>query len=150
MPVLREQRRCGRKSTWGGLRRNLATLRRMLPSGIKVYAVVKADAYGHGAVAIARALQVYGVDGLVIANVVEGGPLRDAGITIPILVLDPPLKEQAGLFGALGLTATVTSEAEALTLSAAAEKTGSHLPAHVRVDTNLAGLGVPSAAVVDF
>jgi alanine racemase len=65
-------------------------------------------------------------------------------------VLDPPLKEQAELFGALGLTATVTSEAEARTLSATAGKIGRHLPVHVRVDTNLAGLGVPSAAVVDF
>jgi alanine racemase len=70
----------------GALTRNLETLRAAAP-GIDVLAVVKADAYGHGAVPVSRALEAAGVRFLGVALVEEGLALREAGIRTEILVL---------------------------------------------------------------
>jgi alanine racemase len=70
----------------GALSHNLGATRARL-HGSKLFAVVKADAYGHGLVPIARALESHGVDGLCVALAEEGLMLRAAGVTSPILVL---------------------------------------------------------------
>ena len=72
------------------LRHNLAELRRLAGPVVPVRPVVKADAYGHGGIPVARALEAAGVDGLCVAAVDEAVELRDAGIRTPILVLYPP------------------------------------------------------------
>ena len=72
----------------GAIRRNARTLLRVL-DGSQLWAVVKADAYGHGAVPIAAALEAAGADGLCVATIDEGLELRQAGIELPILVLYP-------------------------------------------------------------
>ena len=66
---------------------NLATLRSMAPAGCQVMAVVKANAYGHGAVEVSRTLVRNGVERLAVATVGEGQALRSAGISTPITVL---------------------------------------------------------------
>ena len=66
---------------------NLAAIRAVLPAGVRVHAVVKADAYGHGAVAVARALEAAGVDGFCTATFDEALELRDAGVHAPVVVL---------------------------------------------------------------
>ena len=71
------------------LRSNLDVVRSVVGPGVRVEPVVKADAYGHGAAPIARALQDAGADGLSVATLDEGLELRDAGVTLPILVLYP-------------------------------------------------------------
>lgn len=68
---------------------NLATLRELAGPGVPVRPVVKADAYGHGAVAVARALVAAGADGLCVATLDEATLLRAAGISAPVLVLYP-------------------------------------------------------------
>src|SRR6185436_5536568 len=68
---------------------NLAAIRDSVPPGTAVRPVVKADAYGHGAVPVARALQDAGVDGLCVAAFDEAVELRDAGLEAPIAVLYP-------------------------------------------------------------
>ena len=68
---------------------NLATLRALAGSSVLIHPVVKADAYGHGAVEVARALERGGADGLCVATIDEALELRDAGIGLPILVLYP-------------------------------------------------------------
>lgn len=131
------------------LGRNLMTLRRRLPVGVAVYGVVKADAYGHGAAVVARTLQHYGIDGLVVADLEEGTALRRVGIERPILVLDPPLPQQAPALAAQGLTATVTSRAEAECLAMAATRAAAAaVPVHVRVDTGFGGFGAPPASLL--
>src|SRR3954449_4627200 len=72
------------------LRANLSVLRGLAGSGVPVRPVVKADAYGHGAIPVVRALETAGVDGLCVASVDEAMELREAGIRTPILVLYPP------------------------------------------------------------
>ena len=88
------------RATWieidlESLAHNLRVVRAHL-SGARVMAVVKADAYGHGAVEVARRLEREGADGLGVALVEEGIELRQAGVTLPILVLGgfaPPQAE---------------------------------------------------------
>ncbi len=130
------------------LRDNLTAARRLLAPGVRVWGVVKADGYGHGAAAVARTLERAGADGLVVAGTGEGMALRRAGIRLPILALDPPMDDEATDLVQSGLTATVTSLAEALPLSAAARALNRRVPVHVRIDTGLAGLGAaPDDAV---
>jgi alanine racemase len=68
---------------------NLATIRRSAGAGVPIHPVVKADAYGHGAIPVARALQAAGVEGFCVAAYDEAVALRKAGIRRPILVLYP-------------------------------------------------------------
>lgn len=134
------------------LRRNLAAVRRLVPDGVPVYGAVPADAFGHGAVLVAGALQRFGIDGLVVGGVDEGCALRRAGIAVPILVLDPALSDQASHLVAAGLTATVTSLDEASCLAEAARTAGRAVAVHVRVgtgaDDGTADSGAPADAVV--
>lgn len=71
------------------LRANLTEIRRRVGPGVPVHPVVKADAYGHGAVPVARALQDAGAEGFCVAAYDEAAVLRDSGIRRPILVLYP-------------------------------------------------------------
>ncbi len=71
------------------LRANLATIRRLAGAGVPVKPVVKADAYGHGALPVAHALEAAGVDGFCVAAFDEALALREGGIADPILVLYP-------------------------------------------------------------
>ena len=71
------------------LRDNLATLRRLAGDGVPVHPVVKADAYGHGAIPVARALAAAGADGFCVAALDEALAIRRAGLEPPILVLYP-------------------------------------------------------------
>jgi alanine racemase len=77
------------------LRGNLSVLRGLAGAGVPVRPVVKADAYGHGAIPVARALEAAGVDGLCVATVDEAMELREAGIRVPILMLYPPPRHLA-------------------------------------------------------
>lgn len=121
---------------------NVATLRSVVaPSAL--WAVVKADGYGHGAVTAARAAVAGGADGLCVALVQEGVALRGAGLTVPILLLSPQPPEQMAAAVAAGLTLTVHSEAGV----AALEAVGAHQhPVHLKVDTGMHRVG---AATVD-
>ncbi|WP_188260507.1 alanine racemase [Azospirillum tabaci] len=131
------------------LGRNLERLRRGLSPGQAVLGVVKADAYGHGAGPVGRALQRFGIDGLVVADMGEGIALRRAGVTTPILVIDPPLPSQLRLPALHRLDATVTSVAEACVLATAASRAGRTVDVHVRVNTGFAGFGAPRAGLTD-
>ena len=68
---------------------NLAIARELAGPGTSVEPVVKADAYGHGAVPVALALEAAGADGLSVATLDEALELRDAGVVLPVLVLYP-------------------------------------------------------------
>ena len=87
-----------RSRTWaevdlGAVRHNVRALKRGA-AGARLMAVVKADAYGHGAVPIARAAVEAGADSLAVVTVEEGAELRRAGLTVPILVFTdlPPTR----------------------------------------------------------
>ena len=111
-------------------------------------AVVKADAYGHGAVPVARAALEGGAVALGVALVEEAEELRGAGIDAPILLLSQPPPDAAVDVVRLGLWATVYSERFAEALSVAAERAAEPTPVHVKVDTGMHRVGAqPGDAV---
>lgn len=112
--------------------------------GRTVIAVIKADAYGHGAVGVARALERAGCEMLAVVSVAEAAELREAGVSLPILVL-------AGVYdargardaAALGLTPVVHDPVQSALVAAAAREADRPLPVHVEVDTGMRRMGVP-------
>ena len=123
-------------------------LSRAAPAGVT--ATVKANAYGHGAVAVSRAAVAAGATRLAVYNVTEGVALREAGITVPILVLGYSLPAEARPLVAHDLTPIVNSESQADALSAAAVAAGRVLPVHVKVDTGLGRYGLLPTEVQAF
>jgi alanine racemase len=128
---------------------NLAAIRARI-AGRPVLAVVKADAYGHGAVEVARALEARGVEQFGVALPEEGVELRRAGVRAPILLLGGFAPAQADLILAHGLTPAVYRPDQLQALSEAAARRAATVRVHLKVDTGMGRLGVPAADVPGF
>jgi len=113
-------------------------------------AVVKADAYGHGMVPVARTALLAGADWLGVALLEEGVLLRKAGIKVPILVLGEALPEGAGLFVQHNITATVCSPESLFALNQAAERSDRKAAMHIKVDTGMGRIGLDPKDVLPF
>jgi alanine racemase len=112
---------------------------RMLTPNKKVWAVVKANAYGHGAIPVAHAIERE-VDGFCVAILSEGVELRVSGIQKPILVFTPPQTQaEVNRMGYYGLTATVNSEHTAKLIG--------ELPCHIKVNTGMNRYGCQLSAL---
>lgn len=155
----------------GALRHNLGELRRVVNRGTGILAAVKADAYGHGALAVSRALEAEGVSMLGVARIEEGIELREGGIESPILVLSgvpvggpPPfesLEERVDEMLKHRLTPAIFDVRVALAIDRILqarelrrEATGSggaaiRLPYHLKIDTGMGRIGVPSESLSD-
>ena len=125
----------------GALVRNHATLRAAAPE-VDVLAVVKADAYGHGAVPIARALEASGVRFLGVALVEEGRALREAGLTSDILVLGGAYDGGWEEMLEHRMIPVVFRSEHLTALEEAARARGTRARAHLKVDTGMGRLGV--------
>ncbi|MGN6812224.1 MAG: alanine racemase [Thermomicrobiales bacterium] len=112
-----------------------------------VMAVVKANAYGHGAVMVARTALAAGARWLAVATVDEGRQLRAAGITAPVLVLAPSDAGEAAAAVGADLTLAVGDLATAAAVAAAARAEPATV--HVEIDTGLHRFGTPAAAAVE-
>lgn len=134
----------------GAIRANLGALRTLLAPGVKVLGVVKADAYGHGMVPVARALESAGVDMLGIVMVEEGVRLREAGIALPILMMGTIPEDEIEALVAHDLRPTVGDPgAPGLErLDGAARAAGKRVAVHLKVDTGMNRLGVRSEEAV--
>ncbi|MCK4349763.1 MAG: alanine racemase, partial [Candidatus Krumholzibacteria bacterium] len=122
---------------------NIGVVRELLRANVSILLVVKADAYGHGAVRIARFAAECGVDMLGVATVDEGKELREADIALPILVLSPVLPEEVIHALEYDLAVTVSSTEFAKAASETAKSAGKNCKVHIEVDTGMgrAGLG---------
>ena len=132
----------------GALRHNLGQVRR-LAGAREVIAIVKADAYGHGSVPVARALAAEGVTRFGVALVEEGRALREAGIRGEVLVLGGLVEDQAAEIVELGLTATIFHAGHAEALNEAARRAGRAAPVHAKIDTGRGRLGFSPDAAPD-
>ena len=132
----------------GLIQHNVAIVaQRVAPA--QVWTVVKADAYGHGAVPVAQAALAAGATGLCVAIVDEGVALRRVGITAPILILSEQPAELADLIVGYGLTPTVTSTRGAATIANAAATAQRVVKVHLKIDTGMHRVGVaPDEAVM--
>jgi len=122
------------------LAHNYRLLRSLAPDS-KFLGLVKANAYGHGAVPVAKKLQSLGADMLAAACLDEAVELRQAGITIPILCLGQTPPELAGELLEYDLTQTMGDLETGKALSAAAVAAGKKLKIHIKLDTGMGRLG---------
>lgn len=121
---------------------NVQAIRSIIPNSVEVMAVVKADAYGHGAVEVAAAALSAGASRLAVAVVDEAVELRRAGIGAPILVLGYTPPEAAEQVVKFGLVATVFDRDSVQALSSAATRLGRRVKVHMKLDTGMARIGV--------
>ena len=124
------------------IRHNTARLLEVVAPA-QLCAVVKADAYGHGALEAARASLSAGASWLAVALCEEGVKLRQAGVDAPILVLSEPAPEAMGPCVEWGLSPTVFTEADIAGAEEAAASRGTTLRVHLKVDTGMHRAGVP-------
>ena len=106
-------------------------------TGKKVMCVIKADAYGHGAVRCGRFLERHGADAFAVACLQEALDLRAGGITRPVLILGHTSAEYAALLAANTITQTVVDESAANELDAAARAAGVTVDVHIKLDTGM-------------
>ena len=118
--------------------------------GAELMVAVKANAYGHGAVPVARAALEGGATRLAVHRAPEGVQLRQAGITAPILIMGYTLPAESERVVRWDLTPTVNSRPQAEALSAATVAVGKPLPVHVKVDTGMGRYGLLPDEVLDF
>ena len=142
------------KRTWAeidmeALEHNYLALREQIPFGCKFLGVVKADAYGHGAVPVARKLEELGCDYLAVACLDEAAELRQAGIGLPILILGVTPAEFTGELVRYDLTQAVGDLELARAYAAGAREAGKPLKVHIKVDTGMSRLGFLWDAAVE-
>ncbi|SMC83944.1 alanine racemase [Desulfocicer vacuolatum DSM 3385] len=131
------------------LSHNLRELRKKTPGSTRIMAVIKADAYGHGAVAVARAILDQGVSFLCVSRISEAVELRNAAIDAPILLFGNALPSQVPYMIQNNIRATVASLDFAQMISREAVKCGGTIKVHIKVDTGMGRLGIlPSALSV--
>ena len=135
------------RSAWaeidlGAIAHNIRQIRRKTAKDAKVCAVVKADAYGHGAIAVAQTAIQAGADRLAVAIVNEAVELRKAGFRVPILVLGHTPACQAVLVAENDITQTIFSIDSAQALSAAATMLGKSIKVHIKIDTGMGRIGI--------
>ncbi len=137
-----QQKRTWREISLSTLEHNYRALRAMLPEGCRFLGVVKANAYGHGAVSVARKLETLGCEYLAVACTNEAAELRQAGIETSILILGSTPADCAQELLKLNLTQTVFDLTTAQALSKAAVSAGQKLKIHLKLDTGMSRLGL--------
>jgi alanine racemase len=130
----------------GAISHNVGVVRAVIAEGAarvapKLYGVVKADAYGHGAVPVGRALAAAGVDGLCVALVEEGVELREAGVGVPVLVMSGVYGDGIEAAVAHALT-PVIHDPSLVDALVAYRPRGEKVRVHLKIDTGIARLGV--------
>ena len=134
----------------GALEHNYRQLRRWCEPQVKLLAVVKADAYGHGLVPVARKLALAGVDYLGVGSLEEGLNLRQAGLTLPILLLLGILPQEAERAVAADLEVVLFRPDVAPILASAARSQLKQAKVHLKVDTGMGRLGLLPHEVLEF
>ncbi len=124
----------------GAIAWNVAALRRHLQLGTRLLVVVKANGYGHGAVAVARTAVCHGAYALGVSRIEEGVELREAGIDAPILIFGPTPGACVGELLHHRLTPSITGAEDAAVIAAGMPH-GLRLAVHLKLDTGMGRLG---------
>ena len=134
------------KRTWAeidldNLKHNFDVIRRQVGPDAKLLGVVKADAYGHGAVRVAKKLGELGAAYLAVSNIEEAAELRAGGVTLPVLMLGYTPAEQGERIVRLDMTQAVSDLDTARAYDAAAARSGGKMKVHIKLDTGMGRLG---------
>lgn len=132
--------RCYAKISLEAIGHNIREVKKRLPEGVKLLGVVKANAYGHGAVPVASYLENQ-VDYFATATIEEAVELRENGISAPILILGYVSPSQYGDLVEYDITQTIDSYAQALALEKEAARQNRKAKAHLAVDTGMTRIG---------
>jgi alanine racemase len=133
------------------LSHNVRQLRQLLAHPTQLMAVVKADAYGHGATVVARTALDAGAGGLCVATLLEGIQLREAGIEAPILLLGATnTSEQVRAIAHWQLQPTICTPQQALVFSETLGGLNKNLSVHLKIDTGMSRLGMPWEEATEF
>ncbi len=136
------------RPTWAeidmdAIKHNFVIIRDKCPEQCQLMGVVKADAYGHGAVTISQELLRLGVEYLAVSNIDEAIELRSSGISSPILLLGPVESTEFGKLIEFNIYPTVVSMEYARELSDAYRYRGIYPKVHIKIDTGMGRLGIP-------
>lgn len=132
--------RCYAEISLEAIGHNIREVKKRLPEGVKLLGVVKANAYGHGAVPVASYLENQ-VDYFATATIEEAVELRENGISSPILILGYVSPSQYGDLVEYDITQTIDSYAQALALEKEAARQNRKAKAHLAVDTGMTRIG---------
>lgn len=134
----------------GALRRNTRAFKNLLGYGKRLCCVVKADAYGHGAVQCAKIMHATGADMFAVATVSEGVQLREGGIKSPILVLNEPPIDACDTLLEYQIMPSVYSSEFALAYGERAVEMGCVGKYHMAIETGMNRIGVHFTDVLEF
>lgn len=129
---------------------NVRIIKQVVGKNTQIIAVVKANAYGHGAVEVSETLLENGVTMLGVGVIEEGIVLREAGIKAPILICGLTMNDQIEPLVMYNLTATVCKLKTIQTLSRIASKNKKRIRVHIKIDTGMGRLGIPSTDTLNF
>ncbi len=129
---------------------NVRAFKRHVGEKVKLIAVVKANAYGHGAIPVAQTALEAGAEMLAVHRAIEGVELRKAGIEAPVLVMGYTPASGAEMVAAWKLTPSLMTAEFAQALSGHAQSLGVSVPVHVKVDTGMSRYGLMPGEVVEF
>lgn len=132
--------RCYAEISLEAIGHNIREVKKRLPEGVKLLGVVKANAYGHGAVPVASYLENQ-IDYFATATIEEAVELRENGISAPILILGYVSPSQYGDLVEYDITQTIDSYAQALALEKEAARQNRKAKAHLAVDTGMTRIG---------
>ena len=132
------------------LAHNYREIRKRVPKKVRLLAVVKADAYGHGAVPVSLKLENLGVEYLGVAITDEGVELRKGGVRSPILILGGIYEGDLNRVLKYDLTPVVFDCESLKGLSGAAQRCRKKVKVHLKVDTGMSRLGVPAVSWPSF
>ncbi|MGB3267665.1 MAG: alanine racemase [Microcoleus sp.] len=133
------------------LTHNVKQLKNLLSPRTELMAVVKADAYGHGAVAVSQTVLQAGASWLGVATIPEGIELREAGIEAPILLLGAThTAAQVRAIAQWHLQPTICTAKQALIFSEVLATLDRSLPVHAKLDTGMSRLGTPASEATEF
>ena len=122
-------------------------MRGVVSAGVEVAGVVKADAYGHGAIEVSRVLVAEGARWLAVSSVAEGVTLREGGIRAPrILVMGGFQPDEGAQLAAFDLTPAVHSLADIRQVDRLAQSSGKAIPYHLKIDSGMGRLGTRASA----
>jgi alanine racemase len=134
------------KRTWAevsldAIDHNFKVICNQLNPETRVCCVIKADAYGHGAVTLAKEYEELGADWFAVSNLEEAMQLRSAGIELPILILGYTPPENAAQLSKLNISQAVLSTDYGVRLSFEAQKAGVTVKVHIKLDTGMSRIG---------
>ena len=135
-----------RRRTWAEIdldnaKKNYLAVREAVGDGMKICCVIKANAYGHGAVRMAAFYEQMGADYLAVSNIEEALQLREKNIKIPLLILGYTPEECAGVLALYNITQTVYSYEYGMRLARVARELSVKVKIHIKIDTGMGRIG---------